>query len=214
MSFEIFATVERSDAISDIAARLDHSESYVSRAVADLSEKGVVCTERDGRRKRIIPSDARAVEIYHDPELLTGKTLEDLYHFDQSRTVTELAEASDSYRNTVNRILRRLQHRGLVGADDGYRFNDEFNRLHAFARELAHHLYRQRLESVAPSETILWQNYDEFLVQTETEINAEETGLARFAECDLQFLLTSRRCYVYPEQLEPISPAISAITPS
>ena len=221
IELEVLATVERGDTISDIAAKLDHSESYVSRAVTDLSEKGLVYTERDGRRKRVIPSDAQAVEVYQDlvrqhshidfPELLTGKSLEVLYHFDQPRTVSELAEQSDNYRNTVNRILKRLQHRGLMGTDDGqYRFNDEFDRLHEFAQELAHHLHRQRLESVAPSGTILWEDHDEFLAQTEMEIDAEdfhETGLARFASYDLQFLLTSHRYYIYSEDLESVSPA-------
>jgi len=37
---------------------VDHSESYLSRAVADLVEKGLVYTERDGRRKRVVPSDS------------------------------------------------------------------------------------------------------------------------------------------------------------
>jgi len=45
--------------------------------------------------------------------------------------------------------------------------------LHAFARELAHHLHRQRLEAVASKGTILWEDYDEFLAQAETEIDAE-----------------------------------------
>lgn len=99
IELEILATVEHGDTISDIAAKLDQSESYVSRAVTDLSEKGLVYTERDGRRKWVIPSNARTIEIYHDfirqyshinfLGLLTGKTLEVLYHFDQSRTVTE-----------------------------------------------------------------------------------------------------------------------------
>jgi len=221
IELETLATLERGDTISDIAAKLDHSESYISRAVADLSEKGLVYTERDRRWKRVIPSDARAVEVYQDlvrqhshidfPELLTGKTLEVLYYLDQPHTVTELAEASDNYRNTVNRILKRLRNRGLVGTDNGYySFNGDFDRLHEFAQELVHRLHRQRLESVAPSGTILWENHDEFLAQTETDVDAEyfhETGLARFAVYDLQFLLTSHRYYVYSENVGSISPA-------
>jgi DNA-binding MarR family transcriptional regulator len=221
IELEILAIVERGDTISDIAAKLDHSEGYISRAVADLSKKGLVYTERDGRWKRVTPSDARAVEVYQDlvrqyshidfPELLTGKTLEVLYYLDQPHTVTELADASDNYRNTVNRVLKRLRNRGIVGTDDGYySFNGDFDRLYEFARELVHRLHRQRLESVAPSGTILWENHDEFLAQTETDVDAEhfhETGLARFAAYGLQFLLTSHRYYVYSEAAESISPA-------
>jgi len=217
----VLAAVDRGDTISELATKLNHSESYLSRAVADLVEKGLVYTERDGRRKRVVPSDARAVELYRDlvrqhshiefPELLTGKALEVLYYLDQPRTVSEIADRSDNYRNTVNRVLKRFRDRGLVGTVDGhYEFNADFDRLHAFARELAHHLHRQRLEAVAPKGTILWEDYDEFLAQTETEIDAaafHETGLAQFVAFDLQFLLTGHRYYVYSEELDAVSPA-------
>jgi DNA-binding MarR family transcriptional regulator len=186
----------------------------------DLVEKGLIYTERDGRRKRVVLSDARAVELYQDlvrqhshiefPELLAGKALEVLYYIDQPRTVSEIADRSDNYRNTVNRVLKRFRDRGLVGTDDGhYEFNADFDRLHEFARELAHHLHRQRLESVSPKGMILWEDYDEFLAQAETENDAEanhETGLAQFAAFDLQFLLTGHRYYVYSEELDAVSP--------
>jgi DNA-binding MarR family transcriptional regulator len=220
IKLEVLAIVDRGDTIADLSTKLDHSESYLSRAVGDLVEKGLVYTERDGRRKRVVPSDARAVELYQNLvrqhshieflELLTGKALEVLYYIDQPRTVSEIADRSDNYRNTVNRVLKRFRDRGLVGTDDGcYDFTADFDRLHAFTRELEHHLHRQRLEALAPKGTILWEDYDEFLAQTETEIDAEgfhETGLARFAAFGLQFLLTGHRYYVYSEELDAVSP--------
>jgi hypothetical protein len=134
-----------------------------------------------------------------------------LYYLDQPRTVSEIADRSDNYRNTVNRVLKRFRDRGLVGTADGwYEFNADFDRLHEFARELTHHLHRHRLEAVAPKGTILWEDYDEFLLQAETEIDAEafhETGLARFAAFDLQFLLTDHRYYFYSEEIDAVSPA-------
>jgi len=221
IELKILATVDPGDTIADLATMLDHSESYLSHAVGDLVIKELVYTARDGRRKRVVPSDARAVERYQDlvrqhshiefPELLTGKALEVLYYLDQPRTVSEIADRSDNYRNTVNRVLKRFRDRGLVGTVDGrYEFNADFDRLHEFAHELAYHLHRQRLEAVAPKGTILWGNYDEFLAQAETEIDAEafhETGLARFAAFDLQFLLTGHRYYLYSETLDEVSPA-------
>ena len=221
IELEVLAMVDRGDTISELAMKLDHSESYLSRAVADLVEEGLVYTERDGRRKRVAPSDARAVELYQDlvrqyshikfPELLTGKALEVLYYLDQPRTVADIADRSDNYRNTVNRVLKRFRDRGFVGTDDGhYDFNADFNRIHEFARELAHHLHRQRLKAVAPKGTILWEDYDEFLAQAETEIDADgfhETGLARFVAFDLQFLLTGHRYYFYSEEPDAVSPA-------
>jgi len=220
IELEVLATVDHGDTISELAMKLDHSESYLSRTVGDLVKKGLVYTEPDGRRKRVIPSDARVVELYQDlvrqhshiefPELLTGKALEVLYYLDQPRTVSEIADRSDNYRNTVNRVLKKFRDRGLVGTTDSeYQFNGDFDRLHEFARELVHHLHRQRLESVASKGTILWEDYDEFLAQAETEIDAEgfhETGLARFAAFDLQFLLTGHRYYLYSENLDKVSP--------
>ncbi|GAA0217681.1 hypothetical protein GCM10009000_035650 [Halobacterium noricense] len=97
IELEVLATVVRGNTISVLATKLDHSESCLSRAVADLVEKGLVYTERDGRRKRVVTSDARAVERYQDlvrqhsdihfPKLLTGKALEVLYYLDQPRPV-------------------------------------------------------------------------------------------------------------------------------
>lgn len=218
---EILATVNRGDSITEIAANLGHSESYVSRAVSTLAEKGLVYTKQEGRRKQVVPSDARAVELYRDlqrqsphiefHDLLTGTTIEVLYHFDRPRTVADLATRSDNYRNTVHRVLKRLQHRGLIGTEDGtYWFNDEFDRLHEFARELVHHRHRHQLAAVAPAGTILWETDDEFLAQTTTAIDAEEfieTGLARFADYGLQFLLTHHRYYFYSERIDALSPA-------
>ena len=64
IELEVLATVDRGDIISELAMKLDHSESYLSRGVGDLAEKRLVYTERDGRRKRVVPSDAHAVELY------------------------------------------------------------------------------------------------------------------------------------------------------
>ena len=64
---------------------------------------------------------------------------------------------------------------------------------------------------------ILWEEYDEFLAQAGTEIDAEgfhETGLAGFVAFDLQFLITSHRYYVYAEKPDAVSPADSAVTRS
>jgi len=220
IELQVLSSLERGDTISELAAKLGHSESYISRAVSDLANKGLVRKQRDDRRKRVVPSDAKAVEFYQDlvrqhshidfTELLPGKAIELLYYLDRPRSVAKLAARSDNYRNTVNRVLNRLRDRGLVSKTDSqYQFNGNFDRLHEFAVELAHHLHKQRLDAVVPNGTILWENHGEFLAQTETEIDAEgfhETGLARFAAFDLQFLLTGHRYYIYTEELEAVSP--------
>ena len=153
-----------------------------SRAVSNLVDKGLAYTELDGRGKRIVLSDARAVELYQDlvrqyfhidfPELLIGKALEVLYYLDQPRTVSEIADWSDNYHNPVNGVLKRFRDRSLVETVNGhYKFNTDFDHLHEFVRELAHYLYRYRFEVVIPKGTILWKDNDEFFAQTETSIS-------------------------------------------
>jgi len=118
IELEALSTVDRGDTISN-SRRNSTTASYLSRAVGDLVEKGLVYTERDGRRKQVVPSDARAVERYRDlvrqhshiefPELLTGKALEVLYYLDQPRTVSGSPTGATTTRNTVNRVLKRFR---------------------------------------------------------------------------------------------------------
>jgi DNA-binding MarR family transcriptional regulator len=85
-TLEVLATVDHGDMISDHSTKLDHSENYLSRTIGNLVEKGLVYTERDDCRKRVVSSDARTVELYRDlvrqhshidfPDPLTGKALE------------------------------------------------------------------------------------------------------------------------------------------
>jgi DNA-binding MarR family transcriptional regulator len=102
IELEALATVDRGDTISELATKLDHTESYLSRAVGNLVEKGLVYTERDGRRKRVVPSDARTVKLYRDPvrqhshiefpELLPGKAIKVLYHLGHDERLPEWDE--------------------------------------------------------------------------------------------------------------------------
>jgi len=54
----------------------------------------------------------------------------------------------------------------------------------------------------SPRRTILWEDHDKFLAQTrngDRRGGFHETGLARFAAFDLQFLLTDHRYYLYSD---------------
>ncbi len=49
IELKILDTVDCGDTISKLATKLDHTKSFLSHAVAELVEKGLVYTERDGR---------------------------------------------------------------------------------------------------------------------------------------------------------------------
>jgi len=183
IELEVLATVDRGDTISELATKLDHSVSYLSRAVGDLVEKARLHgTRRPAKTSRPVSCSCRRTLSGPRPPALPHRVPRAVDRQGTrgallSRPATNrrrIADRSDNYRNTVNRVLKRFRNCGLVGTDDGrYDFNGDFDRLHEFARELAHHLHRQRLESVAPKGTILWEDHDKFLAQTETEIDAE-----------------------------------------
>ena len=134
-----------------------------------------------------------------------------MYYLDQPRTVSEIADRSDNYRNTVNRVLKRFRDRGPVGTTDGhYEFNADFDRLHEFARELAHYLHRQRFEAVAPKGTILWGGLRR--IPRPGRDGDRRGGVPRNRPRSIRGLRplvpTHRyRYYSYSEELDAVSPA-------
>jgi len=114
IELEVLATVDRGDTISELATKLDHSESYLSPVPSVTSSRrgsstrNATAGENESSRRA-----ARAVERYQDlvrqhshiefPETLTGKALEVLYYLDQPRTVAEIADRSDNYLDILPR---------------------------------------------------------------------------------------------------------------
>lgn len=207
--------------VSDLAEELDRSVNYVSELVDRMESKGLVYTSRSGKVKRIHRSDAKAIELFdgfvkrypHIPfaELLSGTTLRLLYYLDEPTAAPNLAERAGVHRSTVHRALSPLQHRGIVYREDGeYALNDEFEELSTLAREFAHLRNRNRIETYVESYTIHWESLDEFLVQTEAEIEADAfllTGPERFQAYGLPLLARQRRFYLYSESKDDVSPA-------
>lgn len=206
--------------VSGLAERLDRSQSYISEVVADLTEKGLVRKERNGKAKQINPTESKAVELYLGlsqryshidfPELLSGPTIPLLYYLDQPTSVAELAERTDNYRNTVNRRVKQLRDRGIIRKDGTrYRLNDEFQDLNRFAREYIHHVHRQRASEATDGYTILWEDHESFLVQTDQQVSDDAflaTGPERFEEYGLPLLTTETRYYFYPAEQIDFSP--------
>jgi DNA-binding MarR family transcriptional regulator len=207
--------------VSEFATRLDRSLSYTSELVDRLEATGLLKMRRQGKTKRVRPSDAKALELLTEitqeyshiewPELLSGAALRVLYHLGTPRAATDLARHADVHRSTVHRVLDPLQHRGIIYItdDDGYALNEGFEQLSTLARELAHHDHRQTVEQHTDTYTILWESLDEFLAQTADEITAEDfipTGPARFQTYDLPLLTRDRRYYLYSATMTDLSP--------
>lgn len=217
----VLATLRAGSTVSELAEDLDRSLSYVSELIERMKSKGLVHTSRAGKTKRIHRSDARAIELLDRfvqryshipfPELLAGATLRILYYLKSPASATVLAARADVHRSTVHRSLAPLETRGIIYQTDGkYVLNDEFTELVTLARAFAHHRNRHRVTAHVDSYTILWESLDEFLVQTDEEIEADAfhlTGPERFQEYGLALLARQRRYYLYSESKGELSPA-------
>ncbi|MDZ7730584.1 MAG: helix-turn-helix domain-containing protein [Natrialbaceae archaeon] len=213
--------LQEESTVSGLAENLDRSRSYVSELVSRMESKGLVHTTREGKKKWINRSDARAIELFDSvvhqythipfPELLGGTALRLLYYLDSPTTAAQLAEHVGVHRSTVHRSLSPLETRGMIYRSDGkYTLNDEFEELATLARECAHVQHRQCVKNHVDSFTILWESLDEFLVQTRSAIEDDDfhlTGPALFQTYDLPLMTRQRRYYLYSESIEKVSPA-------
>lgn len=213
----VLSALDEPASVSELATAVDKSPGHVSRTVSELVEKELVTVEREGRSKLVRSVRVEPVAVYRSlvrqfphvgfEDLLTGTTIELLYFLDEPATVGELAERTGNYRNTVHRIVKRLQNRGILRKNAGtYVLDDEFADLNRFARSLASHLHV--VNSPAPTGAILWETVDEFLVGTEAVVDDERyhlTGPHRLEEYGLPLLTTDRRHYFYSERRDALT---------
>ena len=215
----MLAALDSESTVSELADDLDRSVNYISELVERAKSKGLVHTHRSGKTKRVQRSDAKAVELFEMfvqqyshipfPELLGGATLRALYYLDSPASATKLADLVGVHRSTVHRALSPLQDRGILYKSDGkYVVNDDFEELVTLAQEFAHLRNRSRIEEYADSYTIIWESLDEFLAQTDEEIESDafiETGPERFQRFDLPLLARQRRYYFYSKSKDDIA---------
>lgn len=206
--------------VSELADRMELSQNRVSEIVSGLAKKDLVRKEREGKSKRIVPSESKTVELYQDivtqyshadpSKLLSGKAIPLLYYLNEPITVSVLADRTNNYRNTVNRKLKTLQNRGIVGKTDSkYTLIEEFQIFHDFATEIIHHEHRRKAGKAVDSYSILWEDHESFLLQTTEEIAEDEyilTGPRRFEDYGIPLLATGTRHYFYSAEPVELTP--------
>lgn len=207
--------------IYEIADGFDWSESYASRVISGLQERGFIRAERDDGKKFVSASNVRPIELLGDlvsefdhvdfPELISGSALVILYYLDSPRTATELAELSRISRNTVYRKLDSLQRVGIVGKDySRYQLTEPFSSLSALARSVAHHDHRQEARSLTEGVSIIWERHDEYLFRCDAEFAADGfhlTGPSVFEEFGIPLFTRERLHYLRSEQLSRVTAA-------
>lgn len=206
--------------LSEVAERLEWSETYASRVVAGLEDRGYLQTERIGREKRISVNDIRPVEQLGDlaneyrhmdiPGLLSGSALAILYYLDRSRTASELAELSGRNRTTVYRRMEDMRNVGIVKKDHSrFKLTPEFTGLSDLARSIAHHEHRQEAMTVTQAVTFYWETLDEYLFSCGsevTEVDYHQTGPEAFGRYGVPLLTRDRRHYLRSSRMAELTP--------
>ena len=59
----VLAAVREPVSVTELAERLDRSQSYVSEVVTDLEKKRLIRKERVGRAKQVVPTNSKVVEL-------------------------------------------------------------------------------------------------------------------------------------------------------
>ncbi|PTD93921.1 transcriptional regulator TrmB [archaeon SCG-AAA382B04] len=210
---KLLLNLEGKKPLKEVAKKLDLSQSYTSQLVSKLQEKGLIKTEKSGKKKLVYRVENQTIENLQEiknfyphiqpAKTLSRKTLPLLYYLDEPMTVKELAEETGNYRNTVNRILKKLKNRGLVQKNGSqYKLNKDFKILNELAKSYAHLQHRREISSHVSTFTILWESLKEFLVQTPEEIDYKkyhQTGPELFRRFDLPLTTTGRKYYFYSE---------------
>lgn len=221
--FRVLEELSKPRTRQELAQRLDYSPNTVTNAIGELELQGLVSRKRTGQETLVSPAEVQCVETYQSlvathphidfPELFTKSLLELLYHLssDSWTTAASLIEKSTLTKPTVYRQLNTLQNRAIVlKKHSQYRLADEFELLHTFARELRHQQHRNQVKADAVGGVLVWESYDEFLVQTTDSISEEgyhRTGLDAFSEFGLEFFTTSEQYYFFAPDRASLTPA-------
>lgn len=203
--------------IKEIAEALGSDESYISRVVKELEEKSLVEAGRE-KRKIVHLKDNKVVELYKEiikenshmdfPELLKGKGVPVIYCLNEMSSVSEIVEKTSIHRRSVYRVIKRLLHRGVIKKEGSeYQLKEEFMKMGRFAREYLHHLHKKKSDK---DYTILWESFDEFLIQTSEKIEEEGfllTGPELFKEYGIPLLVKESTYYFYTEEKKEVTPS-------
>jgi DNA-binding MarR family transcriptional regulator len=203
-----------------IAKQLGWSDSYASRVVSELKDRGYVQTNREDGKKFVTARDIPPIEHLRNlinefghvdfPGLISGAALKMLYYLDSARTATELAELSKLSRNTVYRRLDSLQKVGVVGKRQSqYTLNEPFKPLFELSRSIAHQDHLQEVASLSDGGTIIWEMHDEYLFSCESDLVKEGfhlTGPAAFEDFGIPLLTRGRRHYFRSREIKSLSP--------
>lgn len=222
MEVRTLLKLKREETITELANELGLSIYRTSILVASLKRKGLVKTEKRGKYKIVLLSDAKPVELFkrlvskfgHMPldSILSGKSLPLLAVLKGTPlSAYELCIKSSLSRSTLYYILNKLSNYGIIGEKDGKYFLVERYRLfHEFAKEFYELQNSIKAGEFCKDSAVIWSGVGEFILLTreykgKDVENFHLTGLERFSDFGMELIGTGQHHYYYCEKVKGLS---------
>lgn len=203
--------------ISELTDRTGHSRKHIYESLDWLAEHDLTRETRGPKNRREITlrnipltTSYRTLSTSHShvdwSEILTPARIRVIWYLDQPRTAARIASALDISTSRVHTILKPLKERAMLDpAGPTYALASNLrNPLHRFIKELINHVQTYDIHQLAPHAIVNWTSPHHALLRSTTPDETELllgadgyhlTGLAAFAEYDLQFYLSTEPAF-------------------
>lgn len=211
---------------ADLATETEYSQAHIYEVLDELLDAGLLVERRGPNNQRHVRvADHPVVEAYRTLQselghvewagLLSPATLRVCWFLDKPRRVTAIADRLNVTRQGVHTALSPLKNRSMLSpSGPDYAASKDLAPLVSFAQAVVTYEHRTRAREIAPSATVEWCDPKRALVRVQTTEDADAlldatdwqlTGLGRFEEYGLQFLLAGEPAFWYApeEELRP-----------
>lgn len=208
----------REATVADLASATEYSKPHLYDVVDELLDDGLLEARRGPNNNRSLRlTDHPVADAYRTlaaalphvewADLLSPATLRVCWFLDEPHRVSEIASRLQIARQNVHKALAPLKNRAMLSpSGPAYALSEDLKPLHTFARAVIRHGHHSRARAVAPSATIEWCDPLRALIRVQTSADTatltndsewQVTGLARFADYDLQFFLADEPTFWY-----------------
>lgn len=216
-----YMAAHRSVSVAEAASALGLKVPQLSRALASLSTKGLIYSQRHGKSKHIALADTKHATLFRTMSfqlshmklalLLSGASLEVLSALCNLRLRSrhEIADRSGISEAWVARVVASLKRVGIVTKTNShYAVLPRFQILADFVTEFRRYLNQKAARSFAEDAVIVWERNNEFIVETpkgQGQRGFYLTGPSAFGRFGIPLIMPSYYYYYYSPESRGIA---------
>lgn len=204
--------------VAGAASALGLKVPQISKALAILSSKGLIYSQREGKSKSIRLADTKHATLFRNmslqlshmklASLLSGASLEVLsvLCFMRPRNREEIARRSMVSEAWAARILTSLRQVGIaIKTDSHYAVSPRFQVIADFVMEFRRYLNQRLARSFSEDATIVWEKNNEFIIEASKDHeqrNFRLTGPSAFGRFGIVLFIPTSYYYHSPSGRE------------